>query len=394
MMREAALTKNVPRVCFPFVGRDLGGSHVSALPLMRGLDATRYEACVLLQYLEGPIFEFFRDNGIEAFQAPKTPALVRGGPVGLLRFFALTAVSPRLARRLKEDAIDIVHCNDGRTSATWALAAKLAGAKLVWHNRGNPNALGLRFAAPLLADKVVSVSRFASPRPGPFSAAAKNDVVFSPFDTAVREDRSAARGALLSELDADPATTFIGYFGALVERKRPLLFVDAIAELRTLAPNRKIVGVMFGSPRDREDEAVRTRIAERGVAENVKLMGFRAPGSYWIAACDILLAPAVGEPLGRTLVEAMLVGTPVVAADSGGNPEAIRHGETGWLAPPEDAAALAGVVLQALDAPDAAARIARKACADARARFGEQRHIDAIMQIYDRLLGAPADPGA
>jgi glycosyltransferase involved in cell wall biosynthesis len=73
----------------------------------------------------------------------------------------------------------------------------------------------------------------------------------------------------------------------------------------------------------------------------VKLMGYRSPGPFWIAACDQLVVPAVGEPFGRTLVEAMLVGTPVVAARSGGNMEALEGG-MGLLVEPDDGAGGAG----------------------------------------------------
>lgn len=379
---------SVPKVCFPFVGRILGGCHFSVLPLIKGLDPARYQAQVLMQDLDGPIYDFFRDNGVEIAPAPPTPQLLPGKSVDAVRQVALVAAAPRLARSLRDSGIDIVHLNDGRTNATWALPAKLSGAKLVWHNRGNPNAAGLRYLAPFVADRVISVSAFASPKPGLLSAAPRNEVIFSPFNTDVHEDRAAARAALLADLGADPATKFVGYFGALVDRKRPLLFVDTIAAMRKAAPERAIVGVMFGQPRAGDDDPVRARIAELGLGDGVKLMGFRSPGSRWIAACDILLVPAFEEPLGRTLVEAMLVGTPVVATRSGGNTEAIEDGVTGWTAPAENAEALARAALQVFDAPDKAALIARRAAIDARARFGERRHLDAVMQIYDALLAA------
>src|SRR3546814_2769463 len=43
-------------------------------------------------------------------------------------------------RFLRSKNVAIVHSNDGRTHATWALPARLAGAKLLWHHRGNPGA--------------------------------------------------------------------------------------------------------------------------------------------------------------------------------------------------------------------------------------------------------------
>src|SRR3546814_14156037 len=78
---------------------------------------------------------------------------------------------------------------------------------------------------------VVALSRFALPRPVLFTAASKAEVVHSPFDISVHEDRTAARTALLNELRAPADSIFIGYFGTFVERKRPELFIESIAAL-------------------------------------------------------------------------------------------------------------------------------------------------------------------
>ena len=68
-----------------------------------------------------------------------------------------------------------------------------------------------------------------------------------------------------------------------------------------------------------EDE-VREYANTLGITENIRLMGFRSPGSQWLSACDLLMVTSIEEPFGRALVEAMLLETPIVATDSGGNP--------------------------------------------------------------------------
>src|SRR3546814_20713964 len=80
------------------------------------------------------------------------------------------------------------------------------------------------------------------------------------------------------------------------------------------------------------------------LGEHVRFMGWRTPGVRWIAACDMLMVPAIDEPFGRTLIEAMLVGTPIVATRSGGNIEAFRDGAIGQLVQPESARAPAAAL--------------------------------------------------
>jgi glycosyltransferase involved in cell wall biosynthesis len=371
-------------VCFPFVGDQLGGSSISALNLIRYIDRERYQPLVLMHQAGGPGARLFEKEGLPFEPAP-TDECASGARRAEDMGFALRKAGS-LARFLRHRKVGIVHTNDGRMHATWAIPSRLAGARLLWHHRANPRAAGLRFLAPWVADRVVSVSKFSSPQPGLISAAHKCTVVHSPFATdAEPPDRAASRQAVLDEFGASPGAHVVGFVGNLYERKRPLLFVETIARMVARAPDLEIAAPMFGEPREGGAQ-VAAAIAQHGLDGRVRLMGFRYPPEPWIAACDVLLVPAVEEPFGRSMIEAMLLGTPLIAADSGGNPEIVRHGETGFLVPPDTAEAFAERTISLLEDPLARARIAANARADAVARFGMQRHAQSIMQIYDSIL--------
>ena len=381
-------------VAFPFVGSLVGGSHFSAAKLIQSLDRGRYQPVVILHQLEGPLAEMLRKLGLPFEPAPSGRYL-NGANLWRDAGFVLSQTLP-FARYLRQREVRIVHTNDGYSHTTWALPTRAAGARLLWHHRKDPDAKGLRYLAPWAADRVVSVSHFAAPKPGLFSAARKGTVVHSPFDTdAPAVDRTSARRTLLEELGGGPDTRVVGFFGNLMARKRPLLFVDAIAEMRACAPHLALAAPIFGEDREDLTGAMMNRARARGVADCIRLMGFRYPPERWLAACEVLLVPAVDEPFGRTLIEAMLLGTVVVAAASGGNPEAIRDGITGCLVPPDDAAAFAERTLGLLAAPAVMASLADGARQDARGRFGLRQHADAIMRVYDAMLSAdPAGAGA
>ena len=374
-------------VAFPFAGSLVGGSHFSAAKLIQSLDRRRYQPAVILHQLEGPLADMLREVGI-GFEPAPSERFLDGASLRHDAGFVLTQ-TVRFARFLRQRKVRIVHTNDGYSHATWALPTRLAGARLLWHHRKDPDAKGLRYLAPWAADRVVSVSQFAAPKPGLFSPARKGTVVHSPFDTdGPAVDRSSARGSLLEELGCKPGTRVIGFFGNMMARKRPLMFVDTIAEMRARAPDLPLAAPIFGEDREDLTEAIKDRARARGVADCIYLMGFRYPPERWLAACEVLLVPAVDEPFGRTLVEAMLLGTVVVAAASGGNPEAIRDGVTGCLVPPDDAAAFAERTLGLLAAPALATSLADAARRDALGRFGLRQHAEAIMRVYDTMLSA------
>lgn len=374
-----------PTVCFPFVGDLVGGSHISAIGLIKGIDRRRYRPLVLLQNGRGDLADLFRREGIGVETAPPTVDLIHGRRVGPRKLVRIARDLAAQTRFLRASGIRILHSNDGRTHATWGLAARVAGARLIWHHRSDPDAFGLRFVAPWLAHRVVAVSRFAAPRPGLLSAAGRCHVIHSPFAIDTGVDRAAARRALIAELGCPPETRIIGFFGALIPRKRPLLFVDAVAALRAQAPDRPAMGLLFGEAVEIDQAAIMNRAKNAGVADRVRCMGFRYPGERWLAACDVLAVPAIDEPFGRTLIEAMMLGTPVVATASGGNIEAIEQGVTGLLVPAEDPHALAAGILALLDDP-AYAGIAATARARALRLYQPEAHAAAIMAIYDELL--------
>jgi glycosyltransferase involved in cell wall biosynthesis len=381
-------------VCFPFVGHcPVGGSHVSAAKLIQNLDPKRYRPLAVLHELDGDVATLLRAAGIPFEPAPHEGFLAGRGVAADAAF--LFSETWRFARFLRGRGVRIVHTNDGATHATWAMPTWFGGAKLLWHHRKDPEAKGLRFVAPWAADRVLSVSRFSAPRPGLFSAARKCTVVHSPFDTgAAPVDRGASRRHLTDELGCPPDTAVVGFFGNLIKRKRPLVFVDTIAELRKRAPDLPLVAPIFGQDTDGMTAAIEERAVAKGVADCVHLMGFRFPPEQWMAACDVLLVPAVAEPFGRTLIEAMLLGTVVVAAASGGNLEAIRDGCTGFLARPDDGAALAEPTLRVLTSPDLRKSVVSAAQEEAVARFGLRQHADAVMAVYDTMLGRGPSRGA
>lgn len=382
---DHAATEDRPTLCFPLAGDSLGGSHNSLLGLLRQLDPGKYRILVVVEQPGGKLSKVFAEFTQLADPAAPRKTFAAGKPLGLLKFVTTFKGMLARARFLREHDVRIVHTNDGRSHATWTLPAKLAGARLLWHHRADPKARGLNYLAPWVADQIVSVSRFSLP-PGKKSGSLRSaEVVFSPFDTDLAVDRETQRFRLRSELALADDVFILGFFGNLIERKRPLMFVEAIARLQPLT-TRPVCGVIFGEAEDPTIEReIRRRISRLGLCEQVQLMGYRSPGAEWIAACDVLAVPAVGEPLGRTLVEAMVVGTPVVATRSGGNTEALLDG-LGILVAPDDPSAMAKACAQVAEQSSDLAGMVEQARISAKMRFTRTEHLRTIEQIYCRLL--------
>jgi glycosyltransferase involved in cell wall biosynthesis len=185
-------------------------------------------------------------------------------------------------------------------------------------------------------------------------------------------------------MGAPSSARIVGYVANLSERKRPLVFVETAAHLCT--GNRVLVFPMFGDARPPLSEKVESLIRERHLEGCCRLMGLRIPIEPLIAACDVIVAPAVAEPFGRAIVEPTLVGTPVIAADDGGNREILIDGRTGLLVRPDDPKAFAAAVELLLDDDEQAARIVRAAREMAQERFSSAKHVADILAMYHACL--------
>ncbi|WP_296698348.1 glycosyltransferase [Thiocapsa sp. UBA6158] len=135
--------------------------------------------------------------------------------------------------------------------------------------------------------------------------------------------------------------------GELCGRKDFETLLRAFARVRTQRPCRLMI---LGQGRARE--RLLALAAELGVAEDVALPGFVPEPYAFMAHADLFAFTSRWEGLGFVIIEALAVGTPVVATDCPSGPrEILQDGRIGRLVPVGDAAALAAAMLQTLDAP-------------------------------------------
>jgi glycosyltransferase involved in cell wall biosynthesis len=385
-------------ICFPFASDiQVGGGHPSAMLLIRHLDPQRFRPILVLHGPEGPAGRWLAEQG-EGLPTVRVAGYAGGLRRNPLRDAGRVLLeSRRLARLLRTEDVRIVHTNDIWMLGTWAAASKLAAAKLIWHHRssaryGSFHRLGFR-----AADKMIAVSAFAA---GKRARSSKCTIIADPFEVGTTTlDRPRSRQALLNELNLSEPVVVLGFFANLnrpvSRRKRPLVVIQALAEMKQRAPHLRVVALLAGEVNDEFRHAIDTEVARLEVQGRVFMPGFRSPAEDYLAASDVVLAPAVDEGFGRVLIEAMVVGTPVVASAAGNHPALVDDGRSGLLVPPDDPAALARQILLLLDDQALRARMTRQAREDAVRRFGAAASARAVMAVYDQLLDqsqlTPAD---
>ena len=164
------------------------------------------------------------------------------------------------------------------------------------------------------------------------------------------------------------------FAGRLVAPKGAAVLIDAAAAgaLRL---------VICGDGRDRE--ALEARARERGVEARFTGWLGREQLAAETARADVVALPSLWpEPFGLAGIEALALGRPVVASDTGGVRDWLEDGLSGRLVPPGDARALADALRELLE-DDRRADAMGAAGRDAvNAHFTRERHVDALLAAY------------
>lgn len=370
-------------VLFPFVGDSVGGSHISATLLIRHLDPARYKPLVVV-HREGPLCDYLTDQGVAWESLPLAGFAGETPRIGHVLAAQLRAL-PRLGGYLRKRNISAVHSNDLRMHLTWSPAAAVTTTPWIWHQRVLMSASPLWRLLPKLADAVICISH-AVKESLPEGARKIAAVVHNPVVPPVAADPASRRSELCATFSIPPAARLIGFVGNMTHQKRPLVFIEAAAKLRQITDD-DVYFVLFGDNRGGEHAAALALADRHDLGSRVHFAGHRVPIEPWIAALDLLIAPGIGDGFGRTLVEAMVTGVPVVAADSGAHGEILTHEKTGLLVPPENPSALAEAAHRLLSEPRLAEKIGICALGFALETFDARDHACRVMQIYDRVLG-------
>lgn len=310
--------------------------------------------------------------------------------VGVARF-------ARLARREGWDAV-IAHLTPTLVhGAALSVAAPRVATVFVEHlGVRPPDAPGVRerAIAPLLGrfDGVVCVSRaLRDGYVGRFfpRVAARTHVIHNGVSADRPDDPVGARARARAELGVAEQAPVAVLVGRLVAQKGHAAFLAALAPHRAaLAAKGARVLIVGGGELHGELEAAVERLGLGGV---VRMTGPRDDVPALLAASDLFAMPSHWEGLPIALLEAMLIGLPVLAMGVGGVAEAVVEG-TGVVVPAGRHDLFAARLVELLGSGRAALlALGARAAAHARANFSVERMTDAYLSLSARVAAERHD---
>ena len=372
----------------------LGGAECSLLDLVRHLDPQRYELHAALP-ARGELPELLRQAGVRVHTLPlrrlrKTanPAVLAGNALNV------AWVSRRLAALIRRESIALVHANSTTAHLYAGPAAGRCGVPAVWHCR---DLVSLGRLGPKLfrqASRVIAIADCVRLHLAPYvDDPAKLRTVRHGIDPSFCAAPDAAV-RVRAQLGIPAGTRVVGMAGQMVPWKRHRTFLVMAARIARELPGTRFVVAgadLFNEHPDYTQE-LRGLVDELGLAESVTFTGHRSDMADLLASLDVVVHPAVREPLGRVLLEAMAVGRPVVAVNACGPAEIIRNGIDGVLTDSDSPWELADAVLHLLHEPALAARLGEAGRTRVAEHFSATATARQIEAVYAELLPPGGGP--
>lgn len=374
-----------PRLMLIAGSLGMRGANRSLVEILRMRLLQEFDCIVALPYGDGPFSTAIAESGARTIQCNQ-PYWVTGNGVDhwLYCLRQLPAAVAKMRNILQQEKIDIVFTNSGQTPVG-ALAASLEKCPHVWYLQEcflQP-ATGLDFPAgqPVLAKTIAELSTALMV----VSEAVKQEYI--PYVNGVN-------------LRVVPSGIDVSRF----KRSHKIDTVERILSVGTTSPNKGLddlvdaarilrdqgrnftVDILGHFDSAEYESRIINRIKDYCLKDYLRFHGWREDSHDWYAKADIVCSPSHAESFGRSIVEGMAAGCPIVATCCGGPEEIVLHNETGLLVQPGSPVDLAESLACLLESPIMARSMGEKGQIRAAECYDLRKSADAWVEVIHNAL--------
>jgi len=406
------------RILFLNPAGGLGGAErclVDLIASIRAYDSTAHVG--VLAGAEGPLLPVVEALGAQVMHLPLAQDLAELGDSALTRGNVRAALATarrlawggvhatRYAARLRaamhQFAPTVVHSNGIKMHLLAAAAG--SPAPLIWHLR---DFIGERPLVPLgmkalqwRADACIAMSRAVAEDARRVVPRTAMHVLYDGIDTDLfaPTGKVASLDALAGAAPAPDGCVRVGLVATYARWKGHEVVLEAARQLATRTDASRVVFYIIGGPiydttsSQYTVEELRTLASRFGIEDRVRFVPFQARIEEVYRALDVVVhASSLREPFGRTIVEGMATGKPVIVANGSGAAEAFADPHDAVGVPPRDPRALAEAVRRLALDPEERARLGRAGRRTAIERFSRGRVAREVFDIY-RTAGEGTD---
>ena len=371
------------KILFPFVGDSVGGSHISTLELYSLLIDENITALIVLHKDNGPLSQYLRNKNIP-FSILKSSKLAGETSGKLSIIIGIMTNFFHFSKFIKRHKIDIVHGNDLRINLSWSLPAKFVAKGFVWHQRTLLSNSKIWFLIRYLCDYFVAISDVVMQSAPLNIQDVQKRIVYNPFNIDSSINKELERKYTIEKYSFPQDCFLIGCVGRIVDYKNINFVIKNIFDIHH-SSNKNVYLIVVGTGSEEYVNELKKYANSLGVSSYIIFTGFLDNPNKIVTSLDLLVAPSLIDAFGRSIIEAMLQKTPVLAAKSGGHMDIINDGVNGMFYEPtiqDDFIKKISIIMNMKNI----SAISDNAYQFAQFNFSPKQHLNNILPIYHNLL--------
>lgn len=294
----------------------------------------------------------------------------------------------RLKEALKRDRINLIHAHGFKATILGLIAGKQIGVPIIvtghlWtrENRRLKCYAWLEARFMKLADRVIAVSESVKLDMIEMGLRQSRIIVVHNGISLNEYSPTTSGHELRHRLGLDSHTKLIGTLARIVHSKGIKYLIDA--GFKVIKNDPKIEMLIAGDGQMAKEMIDYVRSV--GLASKIHFVGFQPESFELLKILDVFVLPSLAEGLPMTILEAMAVGTPVIATSVGGTPEIILHLENGVLVKPRDSLGLGTAIEMILNNTKLTKKIVTNAKVTVEKYFSTPTMANKYISIYKNV---------
>lgn len=291
----------------------------------------------------------------------------------------------KLRRFIKDENIEVIHAQTRVTQFAAHFLSRLTGIPYVvtWHGFYRPHFFRKFF--PCWGKRTIAISKTVFRHLVDVFRRDEDKVrlIFNGIDTSkFVNDYSANEREDIKRRYGLKDGPIIGIISRLAPEKGHAYLIEAFKELLVGIPDAQLIIIGDGKLRSE----LKRRVRELGIENAVYFFGETLNTKEFLGIMDVFTRPSIEEGFGLAVVEAMLMGLPIVATDVGGFKSILGQGKFGILVPPKDSVALKEAFVHVLTDSERAKNLGEAARVYAIENFSADRMAEKVEAVYKEVI--------
>ncbi len=381
---------------YNYQGKVSGAERVVLLILKR-LNRHRFEPLMICPKSDA-MFAETEKLGVPCRSIDQFEARFTVRPDYLLSYFAsfIKTIS-QLRAEITKNQPDLIHANTVRSGLVATMSSIGLKIPIIWHLHDelpkHPLSTLIRiFALCFRKIKLLPVSHataksFRGRILQIFGKHLSEKVVHNGIDLRNLETNVGNRQRIRTEFGLAENALVFGIIGQITPRKGQLELIETFAKTNPQLPATLL---LVGSPIFNHDELYLEKLKQTaktlGIENQVKFIGSRKDIPSVMQSLDFIVINSKSEALVLVAIEAMAVGTPIIATDVGGTTEIINHQQNGWIIPFGDEKALIAAILTLGKDEELREKYAVEGRKIAFSKLNAEKFISQIEEFYEHCV--------